>query len=134
MPRWMASYSPSDGFTIPSLISTIGAGIIGVSVCVLILNIYESARAKVPAGPNPWPGHTLEWATSSPPPRFNFNPTFPVPRVHSYAPLLDARERAEARGKTAGPGQAGPAAEGAEPPAAEAAGPGPAPEYGGGEA
>jgi cytochrome c oxidase subunit 1 len=134
MPRWMASYSPGDGFTVPSLISTIGSGIIGVSVCVLIVNIYESARAKVPAGPNPWPAHTLEWATSSPPPRFNFNLAYPVPRVHSYAPLLDAREQAEAGRTTAGTGLAGPASDGAGPPAAEAAGPDPAPGSGDGEA
>jgi cytochrome c oxidase subunit 1 len=100
MPRWMATYPAGAGFTTLSLISSIGAGIIGLAFCVFILNVYESARAKVPAGPNPWPAHTLEWATSSPPPRFNFNLAYPVPRVHSYAPLLDARERAEARVKT----------------------------------
>ena len=63
-------------------------------MCVFIWNIYVSARAKVPAGPNPWQAHTLEWATSSPPPRFNFNLTYPVPRVRSYALLLDYREQA----------------------------------------
>jgi cytochrome c oxidase subunit 1 len=134
MPRWLATYPAGAGWTTLSLISTIGAGIIGISICVLILNIYESARAKVPAGPNPWQAHTLEWATSSPPPRFNFNLAYPVPRVHSYAPLLDARERAAERDKTAGSVPAGPPAEGAAPAAAEAAGPGPAPRHGGGEA
>jgi len=94
MPRWMATYPAGAGFTTLSLISSIGAGIIGISIFVFALNLYESARAKVPAGPNPWLAHTLEWATSSPPPRFNFNLTHPVPRVHSYAPLLDAREQA----------------------------------------
>jgi cytochrome c oxidase subunit 1 len=106
MPRWLATYPAGAGFTTLSLISSIGAGVIGISVCVFILNIYESARAKVPAGPNPWPGHTLEWATSSPPPRFNFNLEYPVPRVRSYAPLLDARERAAARQRAGSPAEA----------------------------
>lgn len=126
MPRWMATYPAGAGWTTLSLISTIGAGVIGASICVFILNLYESVRAKVPAGPNPWQGQTLEWATSSPPPPFNFNLDYPVPRVHSYAPLLDARERAEARQKAAVAGQDGPQA--------EATGPDPEPERGGREA
>ena len=96
MPRWLSTYPAGAGFTTLSLISSIGAGIIGIAICVFIWNIYVSARAKVPAGPNPWQAHTLEWATSSPPPRFNFNLTYPVPRVRSYAPLLDDREQAMA--------------------------------------
>jgi cytochrome c oxidase subunit 1 len=109
MPRWMATYPAGAGWTTLSLISTIGAGIIGASICVFILNLYESARAKVPAGPNPWQAHTLEWATSSPPPPFNFNQDYPVPRVHSYAPLLDAREKAEEARQAAAAAQAEPA-------------------------
>jgi cytochrome c oxidase subunit I len=91
MPRWMATYPAGAGFTTLSLISSIGAGIIGLSFCVLIVNVYSSVRRKVPAGPNPWLAHTIEWATSSPPPRFNYNRTYPVPRVHTFAPLLDRR-------------------------------------------
>ena len=93
MPRWLPTYPAGAGFTALSLISSIGSGIIGLAICVFIYNIYVSARARVPAGPDPWPGHTLEWATSSPPPRYNFSLTYPVPKVRSYAPLLDYRER-----------------------------------------
>jgi cytochrome c oxidase subunit 1 len=93
MPRWMATYPAGAGWTTLSLISSIGAGIIGLSFMVLIYNVYVSARAKVPAGPNPWRAYTLEWATSSPPPRYNFNLANPVPRVRSYAPLLDIWEQ-----------------------------------------
>lgn len=95
MPRWMSTYPAGAGFTTLSLISSIGAGIIGLSICVFAWNIYASVRwSTVPAGPDPWRAHTLEWATSSPPPRFNFNLAYPVPKVRSYAPLLDYRERA----------------------------------------
>jgi cytochrome c oxidase subunit 1 len=37
----------------------------------------------------------LEWATSSPPPTFNFSAHYPIPPVHSYAPLLDLRKERE---------------------------------------
>jgi len=40
-------------------------------------------------------GQGLEWATSSPPPLFNFDELHPVPRVKSYAPLLTLRWEAE---------------------------------------
>jgi cytochrome c oxidase subunit 1 len=99
MPRWMSTYPAGAGFTTLNLISSIGAGIIGLSMIVFAYNVYLSARFRVPAPPNPWQGQTLEWATSSPPPRFNFNLQYPVPRVRSYAPLLDLREQ---RGETGG--------------------------------
>ena len=94
MPRWMPTYPAGAGFTTLSLISSVGAGIIGLSMVVFAYNVYISARVRVPAPDNPWRAHTLEWATSSPPPRYNFDLAHPVPRVRSFAPLLDAREHA----------------------------------------
>ena len=35
---------------------------------------------------DPWGGHTLEWATASPPPSANFDE---MPTVRSAEPLLD---------------------------------------------
>jgi cytochrome c oxidase subunit I len=102
MPRWMASYPASSGFTTLSLISSIGAGIIGLAMIVFAYNIYLSARFPRPAPPDPWRGNTLEWATSSPPPPYNFDLAHPVPRVRSYAPLLDRRERAQAARRQGG--------------------------------
>ena len=95
MPRRVATYPTNAGFTTLNLISSVGAFTIGLSMLVFAYNIYRSARIKVPAPPDPWQGQTLEWATSSPPPRFNFSEQYPVPRVRSYAPLLDLRERAD---------------------------------------
>jgi cytochrome c oxidase subunit I len=97
MPRWVATYPAGAGFTTLSLISSIGAGIIGLSMMAFAWNVYSSARRKVPAGPDPWGGQTLEWVTSSPPPRFNFSLDYPVPPVRSYAPLLDIREAHDKR-------------------------------------
>ena len=49
----------------------------------------RSARRSSP-GDDPWSGHTLEWATSSPPPAGNFAS---LPEITSEAPLYDARRR-----------------------------------------
>ena len=96
MPRRVSTYPASAGFTTLSFISSIGAFIIGLSILVFVYNVYVSVRRRRPAGPDPWGGYTLEWATSSPPPRFNFSAEFPVPRVRSYAPLLDRAQAVQA--------------------------------------
>jgi cytochrome c oxidase subunit I len=93
MPRRVATYPAYTGFTTLNLISSIGAFILGLAMMVFIYNVYHSVRRRVPAPPDPWQGQTLEWVTSSPPPRFNFDAQHPIPRVRSYAPLLDLREQ-----------------------------------------
>ena len=47
-------------------------------------NAIRSARVGQPAGDNPWDAATLEWATSSPPPGYNFAR---IPVVTSANPL-----------------------------------------------
>ncbi|MBO0774810.1 MAG: cbb3-type cytochrome c oxidase subunit I [Actinobacteria bacterium] len=104
MTRRIVTYPASEGFNALNLTASIGAGIIGLSMLVFVYNMYWSARRKVPAPPDPWGGQTLEWATSSPPPRYNFNARYPVPPIRSYAPLLDLREEREAKGTAAAQG------------------------------
>jgi cytochrome c oxidase subunit 1 len=89
MPRRIADYLPSDGFTTLNVVSTCGAGILAVSFLIFIVNVVRSVRLGAIAGPDPWKGQTLEWYTSSPPPRHNFDA---LPPIGSYAPLLDLRE------------------------------------------
>ena len=36
-------------------------------------NVFISLRSGKLAGDDPWEGNTLEWATSSPPPPYNFD-------------------------------------------------------------
>jgi cytochrome c oxidase subunit I len=91
MPRRVADYSPSAGFTGDNRLATIGAFVIALGIAVFIANLVVSLRSRREAGDDPWEGQTLEWATSSPPPRLNFNA---LPPIRSYAPLLDLRERA----------------------------------------
>ena len=90
MPRRIANYPASSGWEGPNLLSSIGSGVIALSVLVFAAAVAIALRRPPDAGPDPWGGHTLEWATSSPPPRHNFER---LPAITSYAPLLDARER-----------------------------------------
>ncbi|WP_433873066.1 cytochrome c oxidase subunit I [Saccharopolyspora sp. CA-218241] len=98
MPRRVPTYLPQDGFGAENLLSTIGAWLLAVGALVFAINAASALTRPRDAPPDPWRAHTLEWATSSPPPRYNFDAHHPVPPVTSYAPLLDRRERAEAEG------------------------------------
>ncbi len=92
MPRRIANYPTHPGWQLLNDISSVGAGIIAVGVAVFLANLVVSLRRREAAGDDPWEGQTLEWWTTSPPPRFNFER--PLPPITSYAPLLDLRERA----------------------------------------
>ena len=90
MPRRVASYLPSDGFTTLNRISTIGAALLGASTLPFLWNVWITLRRRDPAtlaGDNPWEGQTLEWATSSPPPTENFDR--PLPPIRSNRPVWD---------------------------------------------
>jgi len=86
MPRRIAEYSESTGWTTLNRISTVGAYLLFTAVALMIVNIYVSWRRPVHAPGNPWDAHTLEWATSSPPPHHNF---YRLPPVRSERPLWD---------------------------------------------
>jgi cytochrome c oxidase subunit 1 len=92
LPRRVATYPKGAGFATLDLVASIGAGVLGLAMVVFLINILVSLRKRRPAGDDPWGGQTLEWATSSPPPRFNFTR---VPPVLSYAPLQDLRKKEE---------------------------------------
>jgi cytochrome c oxidase subunit 1 len=98
MPRRIARYLPSDGFTMLNEIASVGAGILAVAMSVFVFNLVHSMLRKLPAGDNPWGGFTLEWATTSPPPKLNFHPGS-IPPITSFAPLLDKKLRDEEQKK-----------------------------------
>ncbi|MBS1818204.1 MAG: cytochrome c oxidase subunit I [Acidobacteria bacterium] len=86
MPRRVYTYQAETGWGDLNYLSTIGAGVLGVSVLVFLVNVIVSLRAGVLAGDNPWGAGTLEWATTSPPPNCNF--VYP-PTVAGVNPLWE---------------------------------------------
>ncbi|HEV2010177.1 MAG TPA: cytochrome c oxidase subunit I [Candidatus Limnocylindria bacterium] len=88
MPRRISHYPQSPEWGTLNLISTIGAFLIAFGVAIFLWNFFTSiilGKGK-PAGDDPWEADTLEWATTSPPPVYNF-PRIPV--VHSARPLKE---------------------------------------------
>jgi len=88
MTRRVADYPESAGWGTLNLLESLGALCIALSLLVFALNVAVSLWRRRPATDDPWGGHTLEWATTSPPPRHNFTR---LPPVRSYAPLDDLR-------------------------------------------
>jgi cytochrome c oxidase subunit 1 len=89
MARRYADYLPSDGFTTMNTISSIGSFILGASMLPFLYNVYRSYRyGELAIVEDPWGhGNSLEWATSSPPPRHNF---ISMPRIRSERPAFEA--------------------------------------------
>ncbi|MDP8944255.1 MAG: cbb3-type cytochrome c oxidase subunit I [Actinomycetota bacterium] len=90
MVRRISDYPAEAGWEGLNVVSTVGAFVIFLGMLVFVVNVARSLRLGPEAGDDPWDGHTLEWATTSPPPRHNFDT---LPPVRSYAPLLDLREQ-----------------------------------------
>lgn len=90
-----AGIPPTDNVSTIEALNT--ASMLGGAVLALggagfvALMVRAAGSGEVP-GDDPWSGHTLEWATSSPPPAGNFAS---LPEVTSEAPLYDARHRTE---------------------------------------
>jgi cytochrome c oxidase subunit 1 len=72
MTRRIYTYSAETGWGAMNLLATIGAITIAASIVVFLVNVTTSWRHGAVAGPNPWDSDTLEWATASPPPSYNF--------------------------------------------------------------
>ncbi|MEM8902140.1 MAG: cbb3-type cytochrome c oxidase subunit I [Actinomycetota bacterium] len=95
---WDLSYGPtSEGegaSEAMAALAAVGSLLVMASLALLLLNLLLSVLGKAGelAGDDPVDGHTLEWATASPPEAGNFAED---PQVTSERPLLDAREAEE---------------------------------------
>jgi cytochrome c oxidase subunit 1 len=87
MPRRVYTYPAEMGWGGLNLLVSIGAAIMALGLLVYLYNVVTSVRRGAPAPANPWDAPTLEWATSSPPPAYNFHPG---PTVSSLQPLWDS--------------------------------------------
>ncbi|MGR4842345.1 cytochrome c oxidase subunit I [Rhizobium leguminosarum] len=82
MPRRVYTYQPELPWAGLNLFISLSAVLLALGFLVFFVDVVRSWRNGLPAGPNPWKATTLEWATSSPPPSYNFR------RI----PVVDARE------------------------------------------
>jgi cytochrome c oxidase subunit 1 len=74
MPRRTQTYIEGIGFEIYNQLSTAGTYVMGVGLILIVASVFWAFRRGKPAGNDPWDGRTLEWATTSPPPYYDFDP------------------------------------------------------------
>ncbi len=92
MPRRVYTYLPGLGWEWLNMLSTIGTFIVSIGILLFMANVLRSLRQGEAAGDNPWGAGTLEWATSSPPPMYNFRT---IPAVRSREPLWKPLQEAD---------------------------------------
>ena len=88
MPRRIYTYGANMGWDWVNLITTIGSFMFGLGVLLFFWNVVKSWKRGAKSGDNPWDAPTLEWATPSPPPPYNF---MVIPTVGSRHPLWEDR-------------------------------------------
>jgi heme/copper-type cytochrome/quinol oxidase subunit 1 len=91
MIRRIPDYSGNAGWTELNFLSTIGAFMIAASVVPFLWNVFVTLRRPADADGDPWDAYSLEWATTSPPPPWNFDS---LPPVRSERPFFDLKHGA----------------------------------------
>jgi cytochrome c oxidase subunit I len=88
MPRRIYTYEPGRGWELWNLIISVGVIFQIAGILFWVVNVVWSYFKGKQAGNDPWDAWTLEWATTSPPPDYNFAK---IPVVHSRRPLWDLK-------------------------------------------
>jgi cytochrome c oxidase subunit I len=95
MTRRVYTYQSGLGWDAYNLVETVGAFVLTAGLLMIFADLLVSRFRGSPAGPDPFHGGTLEWATASPPPDYNFAV---IPTVTSAYPNWDTEDRlADAR-------------------------------------
>lgn len=104
--RRLDHYDAATGFQPLFVVAGIGFVIIAIGALLQVWQIIVSVRERkknIDTTGDPWNGRTLEWATSSPPPSYNFAI---IPQVHDRDAFWDAKakglSRQEASSRSAG--------------------------------
>jgi heme/copper-type cytochrome/quinol oxidase subunit 1 len=87
MPRRVYTYPTSMPWANLNMLASLGAVLMTAAVLIFIANFFWHQKKGELAGDNPWGAATLEWATSSPPPVYNFAE---LPTVNGRDALWDA--------------------------------------------
>jgi cytochrome c oxidase subunit I len=87
MPRRIYTYQPEMPWGGLNLVVSLSALVLALGFLMFLVDALRSLRGGAVAPDNPWNAATLEWATTSPPPVYNF-PRIPV--VTSASPLWDS--------------------------------------------
>jgi cytochrome c oxidase subunit 1 len=88
MPRRIYTYEAGRGWEIWNMMSSLGVILQAAGILCFVWNLIYSYRKGKIAGDDPWDAWTLEWATTSPPPDYNFEKN---PEVRSRRPLWDLK-------------------------------------------
>jgi cytochrome c oxidase subunit 1 len=88
MPRRIFTYEADRGWEIWNQIATVGLLFQIPGILIFVYNLIYSYVKGKEAGDDPWDAWTLEWATTSPPPEYNFDKN---PEVRSRRPLWDLK-------------------------------------------
>ncbi|MBY5334945.1 cytochrome c oxidase subunit I [Rhizobium leguminosarum] len=86
MPRRVYTYQPELPWAGLNLFISLSSVVLSLGFLVFFVDIVRSWRSGLPAGPNPWKATTLEWATSSPPPPYNFRRIPVVDSCEAFSP------------------------------------------------
>src|SRR5579884_361123 len=86
MPRRVYTYHSGLGWDALNMIVSIFSFVFAVGVLLSLINFVWSMKRGEKAIDNPWGADSLEWATSSPPPEYNFAA---IPVVNSRHPLWE---------------------------------------------
>jgi cytochrome c oxidase subunit I+III len=88
MPRRIYTYQPDMPWYGTNLFVSLSAIVLIAGFLLFFVNAVRSARSGPVANNNPWDAPTLEWATASPPPSYNF---IRIPVVNGLHPLWDRK-------------------------------------------
>lgn len=81
MPRRYYDFLPE--FQSLHQFATVGSWVLIFGILLMFFNLFKSMKSGEKAGQNPWGGMTLEWQTTSPPPKLNFL-TLPTVKYGPY--------------------------------------------------
>ncbi|MFL0693742.1 MAG: cytochrome c oxidase subunit I [Agrobacterium tumefaciens] len=89
MPRRVFEYPQAAGWEVLNFISSVGSFVMTIGFALVALDLIMLIRHGRPFRRDPWEAGTLEWATPTPPPSYNFGS---LPHIETRADALVPRQ------------------------------------------